>query len=118
VTAVALVLQYLGSGVAFARPRLPLNGRAIAAVGLLVAGATGVGAWLFGLPFLTSAHGYVHLPLIGELHLATAIAFDLGVYLTVVGGVMLILTLLGSGEQPLTPALSPDAGERGLEGGR
>jgi multicomponent K+:H+ antiporter subunit A len=100
VTAVALVLQYFGSGGTFARPRLPLNGRVIAAAGLLVAGATGAGAWLFGLPFLTSAHGHVQLPLIGDLHLATAIAFDLGVYLTVVGGVMLILTLLGSGDHP------------------
>jgi multicomponent K+:H+ antiporter subunit A len=100
VTAVALVLQYFGSGGAFARPRLPLNGRVIAAAGLLVAGATGAGAFAFGRPFLTSAHGYVQLPLIGDVHLASAIAFDLGVYLTVVGGVMLILTLLGSGDHP------------------
>jgi multicomponent K+:H+ antiporter subunit A len=97
VTAVALVLQYVGAGRRFAQPRLRLDGRVLAATGLLVAVATGAGAWLFDSPFLTSTHGYVHLPGIGEAALASAMLFDLGVYLTVVGGTMLILTALGSG---------------------
>jgi multicomponent K+:H+ antiporter subunit A len=100
VTAVALVLQYFGSGRQFAQPRLPLDGRAVAASGLLIAGATGAGAWLFDLPFLTSAHGHLHLPMIGDVALATALLFDLGVYLTVVGSALLILTLLGSDGVP------------------
>jgi multicomponent K+:H+ antiporter subunit A len=62
-----------------------------AATGLLVAGATGVGAWFFGKPFLTSAHGEPVLPVIGPLPLGSAMAFDLGVYLAVVGATMLIL---------------------------
>jgi multicomponent K+:H+ antiporter subunit A len=100
VTAVALVLQYFGNGRQFAQPRLPLDGRVLAASGLLIAGATGAGAWLFELPFLTSAHGHLHLSLIGDVALATALLFDLGVYLTVVGGALLILTLLGAGGAP------------------
>jgi multicomponent K+:H+ antiporter subunit A len=60
-----------------------------------MATATGLGAWLFGRPFLTSAHGHVHPPIIGDLHLATAALFDLGVYLVVVGATMLILERLG-----------------------
>ncbi|MGE5793354.1 MAG: MnhB domain-containing protein, partial [Bacteroidota bacterium] len=63
----------------------------IAAVGLLVAGATGVGAWLFGKPFLASAHAAPVLPVLGELPLASAMLFDLGVYLVVVGATMLTL---------------------------
>lgn len=54
-----------------------------------------LGSWLFGYPFLTSAFGHFELPLIGEIELATAMLFDLGVYLTVVGAALLILSYLG-----------------------
>jgi multicomponent K+:H+ antiporter subunit A len=64
-------------------------------VGLLAAGGTGAAAWLFGAPFLTSAHGHPFLPVIGELPLASAAMFDLGVYLTVVGATMLAIAALG-----------------------
>jgi multicomponent K+:H+ antiporter subunit A len=50
---------------------------------------------LFDRPFLTSAFGYFDIPLIGEIELATAMLFDLGVYLTVVGATLLILANLG-----------------------
>ena len=89
VTAVALLIQFMaGHG---PRLRLRLAYVRIAGAGLLVAGATGVGAWFFGKPFLTSAHGEPVLPVIGQLPLASAMAFDLGVYLAVVGATMLIL---------------------------
>ena len=89
VTAVALLIQFMaGHG---PRLRVRLAYVRIAGTGLLVAGATGVGAWFFGKPFLTSAHGEPVLPVIGQLPLASAMAFDLGVYLAVVGATMLIL---------------------------
>ena len=87
VTAVALLMQHMaGSGA-----RLRLDYGRIAGVGLLVAGATGIGAWFFGKPFLTSAHAERVLPVVGELPLASAMLFDLGVYLAVVGATMLTL---------------------------
>ncbi len=85
-----------------------------------------MGAWWFGAPFLTSAYGHFHPPVVGDLELATAAIFDLGVYLTVVGVVMLILgnmAKLAKREQLLdrareraaeigrAEAASPDAGE-------
>jgi multicomponent K+:H+ antiporter subunit A len=45
-------------------------------------------------PFLTSAFTHVHLPVVGEFELASAMAFDTGVFLTVVGAVMLALANL------------------------
>ncbi|MGA4815610.1 MnhB domain-containing protein [Pseudomonas aeruginosa] len=54
-----------------------------------IAGLTGLGSWLFGYPFLTSGVRPLELPLIGEIELATAMLFDLGVYLTVVGAALL-----------------------------
>ena len=68
---------------------------AISGAGLLIAGLTGLGSWLFGYPFLTSAFGHFDLPLVGEFELATAMLFDLGVYLVVVGATLLILSNIG-----------------------
>lgn len=57
----------------------------------MIATLTGAGAWLAGKPFLTSAFGYVEIPPIEEFELATAAVFDLGVFLCVLGAVMLML---------------------------
>ena len=57
--------------------------------GLLVAGATGVGSFVFGSPFLTSTFAHPVLPIIGEIPLASAALFDLGVFLVVVAATML-----------------------------
>lgn len=96
VTAIALILQHLASGTRWAERRLPLGHRPVLGIGLLIATATAMASWLFGAPLLTSTHGHLHLPLIGDVELASAMVFDLGVYLTVVGAVMLILARLGA----------------------
>ncbi len=95
ITAVALILQYVSHGVTWAQQRQPFSYHGIAGLGVMIAGLTGLGSWLFGRPFLTSAFGHFHLPLIGEFELATAMLFDLGVYLAVVGATLLILSNIG-----------------------
>lgn len=62
--------------------------------GLLVAVVTGVVPVLFGYGFLKSAYGYLTWPLIGEFEWATAVAFDAGVFLVVVGVTVTIIDLL------------------------
>ena len=94
ITAVALIMQYIAQGVTWAQQRQPISYHGVAGLGVLIAGLTGLGSWVFGRPFLTSAFGHFHLPLIGEFELATAMLFDLGVYLTVVGATLLILSNL------------------------
>jgi len=95
VTAIALILQYMASGIAWIRQQWRMHYHPVIAWGVLLALATGTGSFLFNRPFLTSAFGHFHLPLVGEIELATAMLFDLGVYLSVVGVVMLILATLG-----------------------
>jgi multicomponent K+:H+ antiporter subunit A len=73
---------------------MPIDYHALIGWGVLIAGLTGVGAWLAGRPFLTSDHTHVHLPLGIDFELATAMGFDLGVFLTVIGSVMLALANL------------------------
>ena len=95
ITASALILQYIASGSAWVEARRPLRYQRLAGAGVMIAGLTGLGSLVFGAPFLTSAFDHFHLPLVGEIELATALFFDLGVYLAVVGAVMLMLAGLG-----------------------
>jgi multicomponent K+:H+ antiporter subunit A len=95
VTAVALILQYVASGVVWTRERLRFDYIKLTASGVLIATLTGVASWWFAHPFLTSTFEYVHLPLLGKFELASAMVFDVGVYLTVVGSTLVILANLG-----------------------
>jgi multicomponent K+:H+ antiporter subunit A len=92
VAAIALMLQYVASGMDFAAERLRLNYVRLLGVGLGIATLTGMASFVFGYPFLTSTHGYVTPPLIDKFELASAMAFDLGVFLVVVGTVLLAMT--------------------------
>jgi len=95
VTAVALIMQYLANGVTWTHARLPSNMHPIIAAGLAIATLTGLASFAFGYPFLTSTFGHQYWPLVGEFELASAMVFDLGVYLVVVGATLLILIHLG-----------------------
>ena len=95
ITSVALVLQYVASGVGWVHSRMPGDYHPVVAMGVLLAGLTGVGSWVFDYPFLTSSFTYVSLPVIGKFELATAMLFDTGVFLTVVGATLLMLANLG-----------------------
>jgi len=100
VTAVALVLQFMALGQQRAEQVMHARGgrRFVVwiGIGLGIAVLTGLGAFVFDRPFLTSAFGYPVLPLLGELALATAALFDLGVYITVVSATLLTLSVLGN----------------------
>jgi len=95
VTAVALILQYMANGTAWTQQQWRLPFHPLIAGGVLIAAATGAASLLLNHPFLTSTFGHVGLPVVGEFELASAMVFDLGVYLTVVGVIMLILANLG-----------------------
>lgn len=95
VTAVALVLQYVANGVHWVHARVPHNYHPLVAFGVMLAALTGLGSLVFGYPYLTSTFGYLNWPVIGKFELASAMLFDVGVYITVVGAVLLILARLG-----------------------
>ncbi|MBB3102274.1 monovalent cation/H+ antiporter subunit A [Azomonas macrocytogenes] len=95
ITSIALILQYISHGVIWTQERQPLSYHGMAGWGICIAGLTGLSSLAFGHTYLTSAFRHFHLPLIGEFELATAMLFDLGVYLAVVGATMLILSNMG-----------------------
>jgi multicomponent K+:H+ antiporter subunit A len=91
VLALGLMLQYVAHGLAWVDERSRIDYRAWIGGGLLVAAATGLASWLFGAPFLTSTYDYPWLPGVGGVPLASAAAFDLGVYLVVTGATLVML---------------------------
>lgn len=94
VVAIALIMQYMASGFGWAAQRMHVDYHAMIGAGVLIAAATGIAAMVMDHPFLTSAFDHFHLPIVGEFELASAMAFDAGVFLTVVGAVMLALANL------------------------
>lgn len=66
------------------------------ASGLALAMASGLVPIALGYEFLTQAVVFVeHVPLYGEMEFASALAFDLGVYFTVVGALLTIVAEVG-----------------------
>ena len=99
ITSLALIIQYIALGQDQAEQMLKAKSGRLYEIwigtGLTIAGLTALAAWYWGRPFLTSAHIYVSPPILGEMHLASAAAFDVGVYITVVGATMLMISVLG-----------------------
>jgi len=91
VVSIAVVMQYMASGFSWTSARLRYPYHGVIGTGVLIAGLTGIGSWFFGKPFLTSDFTYVRIPPFEKFELATAALFDLGVFLAVVGAVMLSL---------------------------
>ena len=91
VVSIAVVMQYMASGFSWTSARLWYPYHGVIGTGVLIAGLTGIGSWFFGKPFLTSDFTYVRIPPFEKFELATAALFDLGVFLAVVGAVMLSL---------------------------
>ena len=69
----------------------------------------GAGSLAFSYPFLTSTFGYITWPVVGKFEVASALVFDLGVYLTVIGATLLALVSIGR--------LSPHSAIKSPKGG-
>jgi multicomponent K+:H+ antiporter subunit A len=113
IVAIAFLMQYMASGFEWANERQRVPYHTLIGAGVLVASLTGIASWLVDRPFLTSTFGYVQLPFIKEFEVASAAAFDLGVFLCVLGAVMLALESLARlahrrGERPSVHAMDVD----------
>ena len=95
VMSVAFILQYMVAGTQWVEAQMRLRPLRWMGAGLLCATVTGLGAVAMGYPFLTTHTAHLHLPLLGDVHVASALFFDVGVYTVVVGATLLILTALG-----------------------
>lgn len=92
----ALVLRYLAGGRYELGETLPLDAGKILGVGLGLSAGTAVASLLLGAPVLSSALIEIDVPVLGTVKFVTALFFDLGVYLIVVGLVLDVLRSLGA----------------------
>jgi multicomponent Na+:H+ antiporter subunit A len=92
----ALVLRYLAGGRYELGEAVPIDAGKILGLGLILASGTAIASMFLGAPALSSATLEVTLPILGDIKLVTALFFDLGVYLIVVGLVLDVLRSLGA----------------------
>lgn len=93
-----IVLLLLAFDLKTVQKIFPINFIHMTALGLLIATGTGIGSFFFDVPFLTHTFGYFDIPIIGKTGLATAVLFDIGVFLVVVGIAMTIILTIREDE--------------------
>ena len=96
VAGLAFVLRYIAGGRGALREAVPVDPGLPLGLGLVVSATTGVIALLVGGQFLQSGKVSIDVPVLGVLKLTSALPFDIGVYLVVVGLVLGLLLTLGA----------------------
>ncbi|MHA6261239.1 Na(+)/H(+) antiporter subunit B [Sporosarcina sp. CAU 1771] len=94
-TAGAVILLLLAFDLKTVQTVLPFNFTIVMATGLLIALGTASASIFLNVPFFTHAFGDFDLPLFGVSSLHTAMMFDAGVYLVVVGATITIIQSIG-----------------------
>ena len=77
---------------------LPIDFKKLMIVGAIISALTAIVPVFFGKAFLYQSEAYIHLPLLGELHVTTITLFELGILLTVVGVIETIMLALSGGK--------------------
>lgn len=99
VAGAALVLRYVQGGAAQVQKTLGIAPEAVLGLGLAVAAATAVAPLFFGGAFFESATLTRTIPVAGSVKFTSALVFDIGVYLVVVGLVLGAITYLGGDDE-------------------
>ena len=96
VAALALTLRYLAGGRREAEETLPVHPGKVLGIGIMFTTAAAVAPMFFGYPPLTSSYAEFEVPLIGDVTVPSALVFDAGVYIIVVGLIMHVLASMGA----------------------
>lgn len=91
VSASAIVLLAMAFGLRHVKQVILFDFKVMAALGGFIVVFTGLASLFFQVPFLTQTFGSIHLPLFGEVTWSTAVLFDLGVFLAVIGVTVTII---------------------------
>ena len=91
----AVALRYVAGGMDEVRHVSRFRPWTILGAGLLMAAVTAVTPTLFGHQVLESAYRTFELPLVGEVAITSALPFDTGVYLLVVGLILMVFEAFG-----------------------
>lgn len=95
VAGAAVGLRYIAGGIDAVREASPVQPWTILGVGLLVAALTALAPVVMGNAILEAATADWHLPVLGDVHATSATVFDIGVYLVVVGLMLMVFEAFG-----------------------
>ncbi|MDX1448669.1 MAG: MnhB domain-containing protein [Acidimicrobiia bacterium] len=98
VAGITLVLRFIVGGPDAVRSALGVSAPGLLGGGLAIALLTGIAGWLWGDAFLESAKFEVELPVLGVVKSTSALPFDIGVFVVVVGVAAAMLSALGRDE--------------------
>ena len=92
----AFVLRSVVGGPDALARAVPVGPGVLLGGGLLLSAGTGAAAWLLGAQFLESGKVELDVPVLGLVKATSALPFDVGVFLVVVGVVLALLQTLGA----------------------
>jgi multicomponent Na+:H+ antiporter subunit A len=109
----AIALRYIAGGMTEVRSLSRFRPWTVLGVGLLLAATTAAAPLLFANPLLDVTSWSLHPPLFGAPKVSTALLFDTGVYVAVIGMVLMVFEAFGDEpDEVTTPA---PATERAVE---
>jgi len=111
VAAAAVALRYLAGGLSEVRTIFAIRPWTFLSIGLLLAVGTAIVPLLFGAPPLDQAAWELDLPLLGKAKATSATVFDAGVYLVVMGVILMAFEGLGE-HAPGAEGREPEGGGR------
>jgi multicomponent Na+:H+ antiporter subunit A len=91
----AITLRYIAGGINEVRGRSRFRPWTVLGVGLILAAGTAAAPLLAGGPVLHTGLATLDLPVLGAVKISSALAFDTGVYLAVVGMVLMAFEAFG-----------------------
>jgi multicomponent Na+:H+ antiporter subunit A len=100
VAGAAVAMRYVAGGIDEVRGLTRLQPWTILGAGLLTAACTAVVPLLFGRAVLEAGFTSGDLPLVGTVKIASSLPFDIGVYLLVIGLVLMVFEAFGDEPVP------------------
>jgi multisubunit Na+/H+ antiporter MnhB subunit len=97
----AIAMRYVDGGIDDVRSLTRFRPWTILGTGLLLAGGLALAPVMLGDPVLDTAYASVDLPVLGEVSLTSTLLFDVGVYLVVVGLVLMVFEAFGDEIEPI-----------------
>ena len=100
-----MALRYISGGIAEVRRLSRGQPWLVLGAGVVIAGVTALTPLLFGGSVLEGDYWEFHPPLLGAVKLTSALAFDIGVYLVVVGLALMVFESFGDDPPPVDEEL-------------
>ena len=110
VAGIGIALRFIAGGIDEVRAALPVQPWSLLGFGLLIASVTAVVPLASGGSILESAKMQWDAPLLGTIKTTSALPFDIGVYLVVVGLILMMFEAFGERRAPLDDLI--EGGER------